>query len=137
MKLSSSECFQKFVYYPSTTSAEPTQSIMFLHPFFDRMTDLGIPQPTLCERLGMVLQEFENPEYRSPRTFLNCCSEQLGYDTLRARINGQMAQRLTDVLCQKFPASTRPNRPLPSLMGVDALDIRVLSPTWISARSGS
>lgn len=76
--------------------AEPTQSIVFLHPFFDRMTDLGIPQSTLCERLGVTLQEIEDPAIQVPANtvyaFLRWCSEQLGDDTLCARIGGQMAR---------------------------------------------
>ncbi len=60
------------------------------------MTDLGIPQSTLCERLGVTLQEIEDPAIQVPANtvyaFLKWCSEQLGDDTLCARIGGQMAR---------------------------------------------
>ncbi len=60
------------------------------------MTDLGTPQSTLCERLGVASEEIDDPATQVPANsvyaFLRWCREQLNDDTLCARIGGQMAR---------------------------------------------
>ncbi len=69
---------------------------MFLHPFFDRMTELGFHQSTICERLGVAWEEIDDPAIQVPANsvyaFLRWCSEQLDDDTLCARVGAQMAR---------------------------------------------
>ncbi|MFA3915588.1 helix-turn-helix transcriptional regulator [Ruegeria hyattellae] len=75
---------------------EATQSIMFLHPFLERMRDLGIPRSIISERLGVVPDEIDDPAIQvranTVYAFLRWCSEQLDDDTFCARIGCQMAR---------------------------------------------
>lgn len=76
-------------------SSEPTQNILFLHPFFEALDAHGGPREDISKRLGIRIEELDNQSTNLPAndvySFLSWATEQIADKSLCASLGKRMA----------------------------------------------